>query len=459
MVLEGVLGRFVEQSPITVMGRLALQRALEPAWLDELFEEHRQSQYRRELLFSTTVELMGLVAMGQRPSIHAAAQAMGEALPVSLVALYDKINRTEPALIRALVAGSAERLQSVLQPLREGQAAMVPGWRVRIVDGNHLAASDKRIKPLRGFRGAALPGQSLVVYDPDLDQIVDLLPGEDAHAQERALMAPLLESAGPGQLWVADRNFCTRSILGRWHARGSTFIVREHGANPNPVELDELRKAGNTDTGTVWEQAVGVETEDGQALVLRRIELRLKHPSEDGDTVIRLLTNAPVDEFAAEQVAALYRRRWRIEALFQRLESALNSEIATLGHPRAALLAFGVAALAYNVMAVVGAAVSRQHRLGEARLELSMYYIAMEIKAHYAGMMIAVALELWQPFDEMTAAQLSHTLLEIAARADPRTLRKHPRAPKPALKKGYVAASVARRHVATARVIMKGRVD
>lgn len=459
MVLDGVLGRFVEQSPVTVMGRLALQRALEPAWLDELFEQHRQSQYKRELLFSTTVELMSLVAMGQRPSIHAAAQALRESLPVSLVALYDKINRTEPALIRALVAASAQRLLPVMQPLVDGQAAMAAGWRVRIIDGNHLAASDKRIKPLRGFRGAALPGQSLVVYDPELDLIVDLLPGEDAHAQERTLMGPILESAGPGQLWIADRNFCTSAILSGWHARASAFIVREHGANPNPVELDELRPAGNTDTAAVWEQAVGIEGEDGQALVLRRIELRLQRPTEDGDTVIRLLSNAPVDEFAAEQVAALYRRRWRIEALFQRLESAFNSEIGTLGHPRAALLAFGVAVLAYNVMAVVGAAVRRQHRLDEAKLELSMYYIAMEIRAYYAGMMIAVALELWQPFDEMTAAQLSHTLLQVAAHADARKLRKHPRAPKPALKKGYVAASVARRHVATARVIMKGRVD
>jgi len=30
---------------------------------------------------------------------------------------------------------------------------------VRVLDGNKLAASQKRLKPLRGFRGAALPGQ------------------------------------------------------------------------------------------------------------------------------------------------------------------------------------------------------------------------------------------------------------------------------------------------------------
>jgi hypothetical protein len=41
--------------------------------VDEVFEEHRGRQYTRELLFSTVVDLMGLVALGMRPSLHAAA--------------------------------------------------------------------------------------------------------------------------------------------------------------------------------------------------------------------------------------------------------------------------------------------------------------------------------------------------------------------------------------------------
>jgi IS4 transposase len=458
MVLDAVLKRFVDQSPATVMARLALQRALEPEWIDELFEQHRQSQYTRELLFSTTVEIMSVVAVGLRPSLHAAAQALADSLPVSITALYDKINRTEPAVVRALVGGSASRLHPVLKPMLQQQPATVPGWRVRIIDGNHLAASEKRLKPLRGFRGAALPGQSLVVYDPDLDMIVDMVPCEDGHTQERALMEPILESAKRGELWVADRNFCTRKILAGWHGRGSGFIVREHGSNPNPTEVDRPRKAGRAETGIVYEQAVSIDDNNDQPLVLRRIEVRLKHPTEDGDTVIRLLTNLPASEFSACEIARLYRRRWRIETMFQRLESVLNSEIAALGHPRAALLAFGIAALAYNVLAVISAAVKRQHQLDATKLELSAYFIAMEVKANYAGMMIAIAPELWQPFDRMTAVQLSRTLLAIAAHVNPRTLRKHPRAPKPPSRKGYAAARDVKRHVATARVIKEGKV-
>ena|GEM_PF-2885977 len=49
------------------MARVPMQRALSPAWLDGLFEQHRQRQYTRERLFSTAVDLMALVALGLRP--------------------------------------------------------------------------------------------------------------------------------------------------------------------------------------------------------------------------------------------------------------------------------------------------------------------------------------------------------------------------------------------------------
>jgi len=68
-------------------------------WIDEVFDEHRQRQYPRELLFSTVVELTTLVSLGLRPSLHAAARTM-QALPVTLATLYDKVNRTEPAILR-----------------------------------------------------------------------------------------------------------------------------------------------------------------------------------------------------------------------------------------------------------------------------------------------------------------------------------------------------------------------
>ena len=115
-------------------------------------------------------------------------------------------------------------------------------------------------------------------------------------------MGPLLAAAGIGDLWMADRNFCTRSILCGWHRQGSSFLVREHGRNPNPRELDKARKLGKTATGAVFEQLVSIDDDNGSPVQLRRIELRLNKPTEDGQMIIRLLTNLPAAEFSAVQL-------------------------------------------------------------------------------------------------------------------------------------------------------------
>jgi len=456
MVMKAVLERFVERSPVTVMARVALERALSAEWVDELFEAHRQRQYTRELLFSTVVQLMSLVVLGLRPSLHAAAQHC-EALSVSLPALYDKIRRTEPGVMRALVQGSAERLGPVQAELRDAVHPLVPGFRVRIVDGNHLPASEKRLGVLRGFRGAALPGHSLVVYDPDLEQVVDVVPCEDGHQQEKTLMPALVGNAGAGELWLADRQFGTRAIIAALDERQASFILRESRAHPCPTELGSRRYVGRVETGTVYEQAVTIPLPDGGQLRLRRIDLELDEPTEDGDTLIRLLTNVPRKRLHGTTIARLYRSRWRIEGLFQRLEAVLHSEVRSLGSPRAALLAFCVALVAHNVLAVLQAAVETHPEVSAGDIEISPFYVADTVRRGYEGMMIALPPPTWTRFEHQRPQKLAQTLRDIAAHALPKRLRKHPRtSKKPRAKPGYAPRAEVQRQVATARVLRDG---
>ena len=118
--------------------------------------------------------------------------------------------------------------------------------------------------------------------------------------------------------------------------------MREHGRHPRLAGQGEWQGRGRTETGRVREQVI--EVKDQQApwqAPWRRVELALDAPTEAGETTIRLWSNLPA-MIGAERIAELYRTRWRIEAMFGRLESVLNSELASLGHPRAALLGFAV---------------------------------------------------------------------------------------------------------------------
>ena len=445
-MLEEVLARFEEHAPLSVMMRLALEQAMPAGWIDEVFERTRQTQYPRELLFSTVVRLTSLVSLGLRASLHAAAKKETQ-LPVSIAALYDKVRRTEPAILSRLVQDSAQRLLPVVQAL--GVTPSLPGWQLRVLDGNHLPASEKRLAPLRSCRAAALPGHTLVVYDADGGLVTDIVPCEDAHAQERAVMGPLLERAQPQQLWMADRNFCTRDIMQGWHQGGAAFIVREHAKHPRLTEQGPWVACARVETGLLREQAICIE--QGQA-PWRRIELQLDEPTEDGDTVIRLWSNLP-EQVNAQQIARLYRKRWRIEHMFQRLESVLHSEIRSLGHPRAALLGFAVAILAYNVLHLLKHSVEQAHRQDLPELDVSTYYIAVDLRAEYEGMLIVLPAQAWASWSDADPRRIADRLLELARRLNPKRLATHKRAPKVKKPKGYVDAAVARSHVSTARVL------
>lgn len=91
--------------------------------------------------------------------------------------------------------------------------------------------------------------------------------------------------------------------------------------------------------------------------------------------------------------------------------------------------------------------------------DVSLYYLASEVRAHYAGMLVAVEPQAWDAYDRLDAAALAQALLDIAAHVQPAQLRRHRRGAKPAAKKHYVSHREASRHGATARVLARGRID
>jgi IS4 transposase len=452
MVLDDIFERFAAQSPVTVMARAALEHALDPGAIDALFEVVAERQYTRTLLFSTVVDLMSTVVCDVRPAIHAAFQANAGSIGVSLRAVYDKIDRTEPGLSAELVRHTARTLGPVITAMGGGRAAWLPGYSIKILDGNHLAGTEHRLKELRSVGAGALPGHALVVLDPQAMLVTDVFPCEDGHAQERSLLDQVLETIRPGEVWIADRNFCTTGFLFGIARRGGSFVIRQHGATLHIEWVGERRPCGRTETGAVFEQEVRLSDGDGdgQTMVVRRITVELDEPTRDGETEIHILTNLPAEVADALAIAELYRKRWTVESAFGELATCLNGEVNTLGYPKAALFAFCVALVSYNVLSAVKAALRSVHG-AEAVEEVSGYYLADEIAGTHRGMMIAIPADEWVVFAGLTASALGKILKGLAARVRLSTLRKHRRGPKRPQPKRASGAKVG--HVSTAKLL------
>jgi hypothetical protein len=151
MVLDDIFQRFVQESPVSLMVRIAMENIFAASKLDAIFASHAKQQRSRRIA----------------------------------------------VLHRGRSAGHRD----------------LPNYRIKIVDGNHLRRTERRLGELRNENVAPLPGQAPVVFDPRLRSIVDFIPCEDGHAQERRLMPEVLKTVEPKDLWIADRNFCTTGFL------------------------------------------------------------------------------------------------------------------------------------------------------------------------------------------------------------------------------------------------------
>jgi hypothetical protein len=201
----------------------------------------------------------------------------------------------------------------------------------------------------------------------------------------------------------------------------------------------------------VSERSVWVCRDGQRVLQARSVRVRLKQPTEDGDREVEILTNLPAEVADAVKVADLYLKRWKIEGAFHELTMALNCEVNTLGYPKAALFGFSVAVVAYNVLAVLKAALRAVHGEKKVQEEVSGYYLALEWAVVYAGMMIALPAEQWEVFGPMSSKELANYLRDWAGKINMEKIKKAP--PRKPTKEKTKPIKDKSPHLSTARLL------
>src|SRR5476651_372081 len=443
--------------PLGVMVRGTMEWLLDKQMLETLFQQHAPDQYTRELTMEALVNLFIQVSTGARPSVHAAYKADqatdAPTIDTTYQALYGKLGRLQPAVSEAVVRYSAERCGQLLALNLSTHNEPLPGYRMRVLDGNVLTGTDHRLKALRRWLNACLPGKSLVIYEPGLGLVTDLVLEEDAYTQERALLTQILPRLQIKDLVVADRNFCTTRFVFGVAGQKAFTIVRQHRINLPCTPISKLKKCGQTDTGAVYEQKVQVTDPDsGAVLTLRRIELRLLQKTRDGDRTIAVLTNLS-PKVSALQIAQIYRERWTIEKHFQFLTQSLNCEVSGLGQPRAALFAFAMALVAANALAVVRGTLRSVHGV-EAEAEISGYYLADEVAGDYRTLMKYLPAEEWLGWKSLPTLAMAKLLGALAQHVRLKGLTRSQRGPKKPPKEKPVYDKK-HKHYSTARLLQE----
>ena len=417
-----MLELFRQKTPLSCLLLGLLERCFSAERLDQIFLENAQAQYTKELLFSTVCELMLSVVLKIHPSVNAAYQKSPKLPGATVSALYEKLKGVELTVSRALLRDTSSDLSGILDALGLKPEPWLPGYPVRILDGNCLAAGEKRLAVHKNASGAALPGKSLVVMDPERRLMLDVFPCENGHAQERRLLDAVAGTMRAGEVWIADRNFCTVGFLASIHAHKAYALIRQHKNLPFTEETPFSLADGDAER-RVLEQGITV---DGRQY--RRVRVELVKPTRDGDSSIDIVCDLP-PEISAAAIAALYRKRWTLETAFQQVEKYFKSEIETLAYPKAALFGFALALVADHIFSVILSALDCAHEKPVSK-DISGYYVAHEIAATFLALIQLTDAAEWGFVAACSPAEFAAWLRETASHVRLQTLKKHRRGPK-----------------------------
>src|SRR5262249_37639107 len=153
----------------------------------------------------------------------AAYREQEDTVGASLISVYNKLNGVETHTSAAPVRYSATELRLLITQQDGKRAPWLPGYRVKILDGNCIEASEHRLKVLREVQAGALPGKFLVVYEPAHGLVSDVFPCEDGHTQERSLL---------GLLFVLRSRFAEDQLAEAVKAGVGQYVLLGAGLDP-----------------------------------------------------------------------------------------------------------------------------------------------------------------------------------------------------------------------------------
>lgn len=372
-----------------------LQQALDPQLLDDLFEQHRGTGSEQKVTFPFLVEWVGNALIKHRGSGRQAMQELlaMDQLPARERAIYGKLQRVPAELSQALVAATAQRLQRLLPT---SDAMQIPlslrTHRIMIVDGKKLKKLPKRLIALHGLRGKLLGGKVVAGFCLNDGLVTHIEATLDGEANDAPLTPGLVAqccASHPGEslLFVADRQFSDLKIPNMILKSEQQFAIRhtkKMGFYPeNSVVLCDTPQRKVLDS-------VGWLGSPKSKQRVRVRQVSLQQPGLDEVLIDTSLLDS--DRYPAEELLSLYKSRWEIEQVFQKLQEVFELESYIGTSPNGAVFQFAICALLYNVVHVLRVLIAQQQKLQPRQVSTSMLVVSLQRELQALSVLVPTSL-------------------------------------------------------------------
>jgi Transposase DDE domain len=356
------LATLLRKTPLAESVWLLWNDVVPDPFLNELYHSHRGRCFEHAFTFANIVYLVNdaLLRNGGRAHPTLIHHQDSEQCPATQQAFYSKLRRMPIPLSEAFLAVPTQRLRSFLpnRPFLKAPESL-RDFRITVFDGKTFKNAAKRLKAVRGRAGRGLGGRALVAMELTTGLLVGMAAHPDAHINEAKLVPDLLQTVRthlPGtRLFVADRGFGDLAQMRRCTEEGDHCVLRLHKKSRFDVDPAKPARHGVDDRGRAWIEEIGTLHSIRQgSMTVRRITLE-----RQGQDALVLVTDLLDGErHPANDLLALYRERWGIEQVFQKVTEVFHLSRLIGSSPKAIIFQASFCMLLYNLLQVIRAIIA-----------------------------------------------------------------------------------------------------
>ena len=189
-------------------------------------------------------------------------------------------------------------------------------------------------------------------------------PGKGKEAGEMALVRELLDRFRSGDVFVADRAYCSYWLVAVLRARGVDVAIRLHQSRHYDFGTGERR--GDDDHVVAWARPARPDWMDKatyhatpKALTVREVRFRVDRPGYRTREVVVATTLADASAYTRDDIAELYHHRWRVELSIRDIKQTLGMGVLRGKTPEMLRREIWCRLLAYNLVRQVIAEAAR----------------------------------------------------------------------------------------------------
>jgi hypothetical protein len=216
--------------------------------------------------------------------------------------------------------------------------------------------------------GVGLPiVRILVVFSLAVGTVLEaaLGPYQGKQTSELALLRQIITAFQPGDIFLADRFFCSYWVIAALQSRGVDVVVRLH--QRRQVDFRRGRRLGREDRLVIWKKPKQIPDWMSRAeyevmpmeLTVRVLRVRVQDKTKRVRKLELVTTLRDAREYRKKEVGSLFRQRWHAELDLRTLKSQMQMEMLRTKTPEMVGKEVAMHLLAYNLIRGIMAEAAR----------------------------------------------------------------------------------------------------